>query len=124
LCLSFKALIRASRLPGNDREHIYRATKSAMFFATPNAGSDADKKKRVQMLKNIGKVAFKRVPPKIEKALQLHSDELTDLADEFRQIDICDTKSLQIYSFYELKDTKLLGDLVRGFRGYAQLRLL
>jgi hypothetical protein len=84
-----------------------------MFFATPNAGSYADKKKRVQMLKNIGKIAFKRVPPKIESALQLHSDELTDLADEFRKIDICDTKSLQIYSFYELRDTELLGDLVR-----------
>ena len=79
----------------------------------PASFSDADKKKRVQMLKNIGKVAFKRVPPKIESALRLHSDELTDLANEFRLIDICDIKSLQIYSFYEQRDTELLGDLVR-----------
>jgi hypothetical protein len=65
-----------------------------MFFGTPNAGSDISKKKRLQMLKNIGKVSFTQVPPKIERALELHSDELSDLADEFRTIDICDTKSL------------------------------
>jgi hypothetical protein len=84
-----------------------------MFFGTPNAGSEMAKKKRIQVLKNIGKVSFTQVPPRIERALELHSDELIDLAEAFRDLDICDTKSLQIHSFYETKSTRLLGDRVR-----------
>jgi hypothetical protein len=85
-----------------------------MFFGTPNAGSDIDKKSLIKIMKNLGKLSFVRVPPKIERALELHSDELIDLADEFRRIDICDTKRLQIYSFYESKGTKIVGDRVQS----------
>lgn len=74
-----------------------------------------DKKKRIQMLKQIGKVAFKEVPPKIEEALTSHSDELLDLAEDFRRIDICRTCRLLIYSFFEAHDTPYLGERVRGF---------
>ena len=83
-----------------------------MFFSTPNSGSAADQKKRIQILKKIARVAFKEVPPKIESALRLHSDELLDLADDFRKIDICKNNRLRIYSFYETQDTKLLGERV------------
>ena len=83
-----------------------------MFFGTPNAGSQADEKKRVQVLKKMAKAAFVHVPPKIEAALKSHSDELLDLADDFRKLDICESNRLQIYSFYEMQDTKILGERV------------
>ena len=86
-----------------------------MLFGTPNAGSKVEEKKRVQLLKKMAKAAFTEVPPKIESALELHSDELLDLADDFRKIDICKHNRLLIYSFYETLDTKLLGERVRSF---------
>ena len=102
----------AAHDPGNDRGEIYRSTISVMFFGTPNAGSHTDEKKRVQVLKKMAKAAFVHVPPKIEAALKSHSDELLDLADDFRKVDICETNRLQIYSFYEMQDTKILGERV------------
>jgi hypothetical protein len=83
-----------------------------MFFGTPHAGSSADQKKRVQLLKKMAKVAFTEVPPKIETLLEMHSDELLDMADDFRKIDICKHNRLYIYSFYEVLDTKMLGERV------------
>jgi hypothetical protein len=87
-----------------------------MFFGTPHAGSGADQKKRVQLLKKIAKVAFTEVPPKIEALLEMHSDELLDMADDFRKIDICKYNRLYIYSFYEELDTKMLGERVSLFQ--------
>lgn len=60
-----------------------------MFSATPNAGSGIDKRKRIEILKAIAKVSFTEVPPKIESLLQSHSDELLDLADQFRELNLC-----------------------------------
>jgi hypothetical protein len=82
-----------------------------MFFGTPNAGTNVDEKMRLQILKNIGRVAFTRVPRKIETALKLHSDELTDLTEEFLKTEICETKRLLVCSFYEQKGTKMLGQV-------------
>jgi len=107
-----KALLITSRDEGNGRGDIYSSTVSVMFFGTPNAGSTMDKKKRIQILKPIGKVAFIEVPPKIEDALTSHSDELLDLADDFRRIDICKSSRLLIYSFFEAHDTPYLGERV------------
>jgi hypothetical protein len=94
-----------------------------MFFGTPNAGSAMDSKTRIQILQKIAKVAFTEVPPKIERALELHSDELLDLADDFRKIEICKTNRLLIYSFYETRDTKFLGERV-SFQPHCQASIL
>lgn len=74
-----------------------------MFYGTPNAGSTLDQQKRVQILQLIASVAFVEVPPKIKDALESHSDELVDLADEFAASDICTSYRLLIYIFYETK---------------------
>jgi len=89
-----------------------------MFFGTPNAGSNVDKRKRVEMLKAIAKIAFTEVPPKIESLLALHSDELLDLADNFRDIDICDRSDLLLYSFYETRTFPGVGQRVRHTNSY------
>ena len=83
-----------------------------MFFGTPNAGSAADKAKRVWLLKKIAKAAFTEVPPKLESALELHSDELLDLADDFRKTSLCVNRELTIYTYYETHTTPKLGERV------------
>lgn len=86
-----------------------------MFFGTPNAGSRTDEKWCIRVLEKIGKVAYIEVPPNIKSALKLQSPELLDLADDFRKIDICKSNQLLIYSFYETRDTAMLGERVRSF---------
>lgn len=107
-----QALVLAARDGDDGRDEIYRSTIGVVFFGTPNLGSNADKKKRIQILKNIAKTAFSEIPPKIEVALKLHSNELLDLADDFRKLDICETNRLRIYSYHETHKTKSLGELV------------
>lgn len=84
-----------------------------MFYGTPNAGSTLDQQKRVQILQLIASVAFVEVPPKIKDALESHSDELVDLADEFAASDICTSYRLLIYIFYETKVQSPLRERVR-----------
>lgn len=85
-----------------------------MFFGTPNAGNNVKKRKSAWILKAIAEAAFSEVPPKIESLLQSHSDELLDLADQFRELKVCRTSSLLIYSFFETRDHPRVGERV-GF---------
>ncbi|GLA10374.1 hypothetical protein AnigIFM60653_004107, partial [Aspergillus niger] len=65
-----------------------------MFFGTPHMGSAVSKQRRVQILKKIAKATFTEAPPKIESALELHSDELAGLADDFRKCSLWTRKEL------------------------------
>lgn len=110
-----QALVLASQTlltQADDAHHIYNASKALMFFGTPNAGSAADKAKRVWLLKKVAKAVFAEVPPKLESALELHSDELLDLADDFRKTSLCVRRELTIYTYYETHTTAKLGDRV------------
>jgi hypothetical protein len=64
------------------------------------------------MLKQIAKAAFTEVPPKLEAALALHSDELADLADDFRKITLWTERKLIIYTYFETRTTAAIGELV------------
>ncbi|KAJ5219204.1 uncharacterized protein N7498_001303 [Penicillium cinerascens] len=106
-----------------DNAHrIYRATKGLIFFGTPHAGSAVAKIRRVQILKQIAKVAFTEVPPKLDSALEMHSDELLDLADDFRMMSLYTLRQIAIYSYAESRTTPKLNALVidefSAFIGY------
>jgi hypothetical protein len=96
----------------DDAHLIYKSTKGLMFLGTPHVGSVMDKKKRVWILKKIAKVAFTEVPPKLESALELHSDELSDLADDFRKITLWTERQLIIYTYYETHSMAAAGERV------------
>jgi len=89
-----------------------------MFLGTPNAGSAVDQEKRVWLLKMIAKAAFTQVPPKLESALELHSDELLDLADDFRKSTIYVLKQIEIYTYFETHTTAKLDALVRSLGSF------
>jgi len=110
-----KTLILASQAvitEADDAHLVYKSTKGLMFFGTPNAGSAAGRAHRVQILQKIAKVAFTEVPPKLESALESHSDELLDLADDFRKTSLFTLKQLNIYTYVETRTTAKLGALV------------
>jgi hypothetical protein len=83
-----------------------------MLYGTPNAGSMVDGKKRAQLVKALARCVNMEVPPKLERALELHSDALLDLSRQFRELDICMSRKLSIYSFHETRTTPLVGDKV------------
>jgi hypothetical protein len=83
-----------------------------MFFGTPHTGSAVDKQKRVRVLKKLAKIALTKVPPKLESTLELHSDDLADLADDFRKIGLWTKRELIIYTYYETQAHAKLGEVV------------
>ena len=98
----------------DDAHLIYQSTKGLVFLGTPHAGSAIDKKKRIWILKKVAKIAFTEVPPKLESALELHSDELGDLADDFRKITLWTERKLTIYTYYETHSMAAVGERVGG----------
>ena len=96
----------------DDAHLIYNSAKGLVFLGTPHAGSAVDKQKRIWMLKKIAKAVFTEVPPKLESALALHSDELADLADDFRKITLWSERKLTIYTYFETRTTAAIGELV------------
>jgi protein SERAC1 len=96
----------------DDAHLIYNSVKGLIFLGTPHAGSTVDRQKRIRILKMIAKAAFTEVPPKLESALELHSDELADLADDFRKITLWTKRKLIIYTYFETRATAAIGDLV------------
>lgn len=112
----FKALVLASQALETqvDEAHlVYNSTKGIMFFGTPNAGSSLGAQTRIRILQNIARVSFTKVPPKLEEALSMHSDELLDLADDFRKLTLCTQKTITVYSYYEGNTTAKVGSRVR-----------
>lgn len=91
---------------------MYRSTKGLLFYGTPHLGSAADKKKRVKLLKAIATAAFIKMPKNIGTALEQHSDELSDLADDFRKIGLCTERQLTIYTYFEAMSTSKLTSVV------------
>ena len=64
----------------------------------------------------IAKAAFIEVPPKLESELVMHSDELMDLADDFRKSSIYVLKKLEIYTYFETRTMAKIGAVVWRFR--------
>jgi protein SERAC1 len=111
-----KAAVAASSAQvtqANDLDKLYKSIKGFVFFGTPHGGSAALGKMRVHVLKRMAKAAFTEIPPKLEQALQTGSDELLDLADEFRKISLYVEGQLIIASYYEQVATLGLGARVR-----------
>ena len=103
---------QALNTEADDAHLIYNFTKGIMFFATPHMGSAVSKHTRAQILKKIAKVAFTEAPPKIESALEQHSDELADLADDFQKTSLWTRRELVIYTYFENRTDARLGDVV------------
>lgn len=95
-----KALVEAAHDPSNGRGEIYQSTKAVIFFGTPNAGSNVDKKKRVEILKTIVKASFQEVPPKIESLQSLTRMSFWTWQTSFFRTAICRNPAVFIYSFY------------------------
>src|SRR5438034_3768591 len=111
-----KAAVAASAAQSsraNDLDKLYKSIKGFVFFGTPHGGSAVFAKMRVHVLKKMAKAAFAEIPPKLEKALQASSDELLDLADEFRKLSLYVDGQLIIASYYEQLATLGLDDRVR-----------
>ena len=96
----------------DDAHLIYESTNGLVFLGTPHSGSAVDKRKRIWILKNIAKVAFSEVPPKLESALEMHSDELSDLTDDFRKTTLWRERKLIIYTYFETRTTAAAGEHV------------
>ena len=103
---------QAVHTQADDAHLIYNSAKGLVFLGTPHAGSAVDNQKRIQMLKKIAKAAFTEVPPKLESALALHSDEIANLADDFRKITLWTERKLIIYTYFETRATAAIGELV------------
>jgi len=103
---------QAVNTEADDAHLVYNSTRGIVFFGTPHAGSAVNPQKRIWVLKKIAKAAFTQVPPKLESALELHSDALADLADDFRKISLWTKRELIIYSYFETYTTGALGEVV------------
>jgi len=66
----------------------------------------------VKILKSLAKIAFTEVPPKLQRELLLHSDELLELSDAFRETTLWKERKLVIYTFYETQAMAKLGQVV------------
>ncbi|KAK0613234.1 hypothetical protein B0T14DRAFT_605806 [Immersiella caudata] len=97
ICLAHQSL--STRM--GQYHHIYNSTKGLILFGTPHLGSGVNKQWLAQILKKIAGVAFMAVPPKLESALESHSDELSDLMDSFRATTLLVNRHVEIYTFYE-----------------------
>ena len=92
---------------------IYHSTNSLIFFGTPHLGSGAGDQMRVKLVKTIARAAFVKTPAKVDEALKMHSDELLDLADNFRKTTLWTEKRVEMYTFYETRsDPRLGGEMV------------
>ncbi|OXV06287.1 hypothetical protein Egran_05945 [Elaphomyces granulatus] len=95
-----------------DRNQIYLSTVGCFFYGTPNCGSSIGQAKRVKIVSSVLKVASFELPEKIMKALELHSDEVFDLAEGFLELDICRKETITMYTYYETRNLPELGELV------------
>ena len=108
--LLLQALVMASSNKLENRDAIYFSTVGFFFFGTPNCGSSLGETKRVQVLSSILRVATFTLPPKIEKVLKHHSDELLDLAIEFEGMPF--KEEIHMYTYYETHRLIQLGNMV------------
>jgi hypothetical protein len=93
----------------DDLDKLYKSVKGFVFFGVPHGGSEVYHKKRIKILKLIAQVAFKEVPPKLDRLLESGSNELLDLADSFRLLSSYVNNELVMMSFYENLATEKLG---------------
>ncbi|SPN97805.1 uncharacterized protein DNG_01317 [Cephalotrichum gorgonifer] len=110
-----QALVEAAKAVTTKKDDwylIYNATKGLVFFGTPHLGSGAGKQLRVQLAKMFASAALFKVPPKVDAALQMHSDELCDLANDFRATSLWTERRLEIYTYYETETDGRLGEKV------------
>jgi hypothetical protein len=111
----FQAAVLASRCSAsraNAMDTLYNAMQGFVFFGVPHGGSSVLGMKRVWVLQKMAKAAFKEIPPKLEEALKSGSDELIDLADNFRLLSICIEYKLPMVNFFETLSTVGLGTRV------------
>ncbi|KAI1417522.1 hypothetical protein F5Y13DRAFT_201125 [Hypoxylon sp. FL1857] len=108
-------IIKEALIQCNDHalyKSILQSTISIMFFGTPNAGSLATGKKRVDIFKLIGRSVGYEVPKKIAEALRSHSDELLDISNRFQTLSIWDTTPPSVMTFYETLANPVLNILI------------
>jgi hypothetical protein len=87
---------------------VLESTKLIVFLGTPHRGSYVLESKTVYVLEKIAKAAQQEIPPNLKSALKVRSDELFDINEDFVTV----KRDTAIVSFYEQKDTKIIGDLV------------
>ena len=92
--------------------YLYNATVGLVLFGTPHLGSGVGSQFVTQPLKKIAKVAFTKVPAQLDAALTQHSNELSDLGDNFRSTTLWTEKRLEIYTYYETKTVARIGSVV------------
>ena len=107
---------KSLNLREDDSHLLYESTKALVFCGTPHLGSAAGELKRVKLIKAIGAAAFVKVPKNVATALEQHSHELSDLADDFRHIGLYEDKQLDIYTYFETVTTAKLSSLVSSQR--------
>jgi len=93
-----------------DRNAIYESIAGLVFLGTPHAGSTVTGMKRLAILKAI--FSFVKVPPNIMDALEANSQELKELSDRFAQTTLSTESDVEIWTYYELFDTQLVGQEV------------
>jgi len=84
----------------NDLHHLYDSVRGFVFFGTPHGGSSVLGKNRVKVMKKMCQAAFVEIPPKLENGLQAGSDEVLDLADNFRNKRLFVDQKLLMASYY------------------------
>jgi hypothetical protein len=71
----------------DDLGKLPNSFRGLVFFGTPHGRCTVPGKTGVHILQKIAK-AFTEIRPKIEQALEAGSDDLVDLADEFRKLSL------------------------------------
>ncbi|KAH6843325.1 Alpha/Beta hydrolase protein [Chaetomium sp. MPI-CAGE-AT-0009] len=95
------AMAKASVTKVNDLHHLHDSVRGFIFFGTPHGGSSVLGKNRVNILKKICQAAFMEIPPKLEDALEAGSDEVLDLAEDFRNTRPFVEQKILIATYYE-----------------------
>jgi len=95
------AMAKASVTQANDLHHLYDSVRGFIFFGTPQGGSSVLGKHRVHIIKRMCRAAFVEIPPKLEGALESGSDEILDLAEDFRNTRPFQEQALFIATYYE-----------------------
>ncbi|GAP91783.2 putative alpha beta-hydrolase [Rosellinia necatrix] len=101
-------IIQALCLAKNDNQYaaLFRATRGVVFMGTPHRGSSLASPALV--LAGILTASGLPIARHRLKALQVHSNRLFDLTNDFRRL----TSAISILSFYETKPTPPLPGLV------------
>lgn len=90
-------------------EDIYSSTEAIFFFGTPHRGARLlDSKKRVAFVERLAKATGYQIPPNLRGALEMASNELFGVNDDFGDV----KRDITIVNLYEAKKTASVSGLV------------